>query len=102
MTLAVTRDPKFLNRGTQFSGAVHCRDTRFGASTERFKVNWHLTIVKIFREADAISRHPTKQLFSSSSSKEGHRELSCLMTLSFSATAYDSFKILRWQETKSM
>uniref|UniRef100_A0A0A9C8J3 Uncharacterized protein n=1 Tax=Arundo donax TaxID=35708 RepID=A0A0A9C8J3_ARUDO len=82
MTLTVTSDPKFLNRGTQVSGAMHRRNTRFGASTEKFSMKVHLTMVKLFREADVISCASTKQLLSSSSSKEGHRDESCQMKLS--------------------
>uniref|UniRef100_A0A0A9H7D6 Uncharacterized protein n=1 Tax=Arundo donax TaxID=35708 RepID=A0A0A9H7D6_ARUDO len=80
---------------------MHRTDTRFGASMEKFLMKAHLTMVKLFRDTDLILRASTKQSLSSSSSKEGHRDESSLTNLS-NTSAQDSFKTLRWRETKSM
>uniref|UniRef100_A0A0A9F7E5 Uncharacterized protein n=1 Tax=Arundo donax TaxID=35708 RepID=A0A0A9F7E5_ARUDO len=84
MIVPATSDPKFLNDGAWPIGLTQRRSMRFGAFIERPQNILHLTIVKVFKEADEISWPDTKQSLRSISSKEGHREESCLRMLSSS------------------
>ena len=79
-----TSDPKFLKDGAWLIGFTQRSSKRFGAVIERPQNILQLTIAKVFNEEDEISLPEIKQSLRSISSKDGHREESCVRMLSSS------------------